>query len=294
MPSRESLKEPGWNHTTTAGTATEGAVGRTALIKPFIPPDSQDTSGASAVPTGSGLRTDPAATPPQLTAAQEAPPAEAPLTVPLQPTPRPVRWQEPTEQQGGFQEPSAVPGAAQVVPVPEERPVPDVAQRTEPQGNSLARIEASPSLPSSSSPHPPAPQLIPRGQANAPAPPVKPAAQPPTQSVQLQVPVEAKSGSREWEDQRVKEAAFKVAKEFPAVKRGKICYSVKTDEWWVVLYDDTGAVYDVKQYTWSRDQEKLEPFLVLKRIGKNRLEEDLTTREADKACEALTFPYTAP
>ncbi len=65
---------------------------------------------------------------------------------------------------------------------------------------------------------------------------------------------------------------------------------MKTDEWWIVLYDDMGAVYDVKQFTWNRDQEKLEPFLVLKKIGKNRLEEELTVREADRACEPLGIP----
>lgn len=84
-----------------------------------------------------------------------------------------------------------------------------------------------------------------------------------------------------------------MAKEFPGVHKGKICYSVKTDEWWVVLYDEAGAAYDVKQYTWNRDQEKLDQFLVLKRIGKNRLEEDLSVREADKACEPLDFPPAA-
>jgi hypothetical protein len=102
--------------------------------------------------------------------------------------------------------------------------------------------------------------------------------------------VEAKSGSREWEDQRVKQAAFKLAKESAGVKKGKICYSVKNDEWWVVLYEDAGTVYDVRQYTWDRSQEKLERFLVPKRIGKNRLEEELSLRETDKACEAVDFP----
>lgn len=80
-----------------------------------------------------------------------------------------------------------------------------------------------------------------------------------------------------------------MAHEFQGIKKGKICYSVKTDEWWVVLYEDIGSLYDVKQYTWNRDQEKLEQFLVLKKIGKNRLQEDINERESDKACEPLDF-----
>ncbi len=148
MPSRESLKEQGWNPTTAAGSATSEAAGRTALIKPFIPPGTHDSAGEGAVSMGSGSKTDPPAAAPQLTAAQEAPPAETPLTVPLQPTPRPVRWQAPPEPQDGSQLPPALPDSSQVTRVP-DRSAPDVAPRKEAPESSPAAGQVFPPPPSS-------------------------------------------------------------------------------------------------------------------------------------------------
>jgi hypothetical protein len=92
---------------------------------------------------------------------------------------------------------------------------------------------------------------------------------------------------REWEDQKIKEAAKELSKSFPNVTKIKVCYSVKDDEWWVTLYDKAGAFTELKQYTWNRDQEKLEVFLVLKRIPSTRVQQQLTEEEVGKACDII-------
>jgi hypothetical protein len=90
-----------------------------------------------------------------------------------------------------------------------------------------------------------------------------------------------------WEDQQVKGAAQEMAKSFPAVRKIQVCYQIEADEWWVALCDDMGTEIDVKQFTWNREQEKLEPFLVLKRIPASRLEAHLATKRPGMACEIL-------
>jgi len=96
-----------------------------------------------------------------------------------------------------------------------------------------------------------------------------------------------------WEDQKVKGAATQMLKQYPSVKKVKICYAVKDDEWWVILYDDLDTHYELRQFTWDRDQGRLRPFLVLKRIEKNEFQEHLTASEPDRACEVLD-PASTP
>ena len=100
-------------------------------------------------------------------------------------------------------------------------------------------------------------------------------------------PAEPKEVSKEWEDQRIKLAARQLAAQSTGIKKGKICYSVKGDEWWVVLYQDGAEAYEVKQFIWNRDQERLEPFLVVTRIAKNRLDDHLNGSEPNRTCEIL-------
>ena len=90
-----------------------------------------------------------------------------------------------------------------------------------------------------------------------------------------------------WEDQKVKAAAQEMTKSFPAVTKIQVCYQMEADEWWVALLDDMGTEIDVKQFTWNREHEKLEPFLVLKRIPASRLEAHLATKRPGMACEIL-------
>jgi hypothetical protein len=91
----------------------------------------------------------------------------------------------------------------------------------------------------------------------------------------------------DWEDQRVKRVAMELAGSMPAIVRIKICYLTKEDEWWLVLYEDAGALLDLKQYVWNRQQERWEPHLVQKRIAKSRLSEDLGDAPQGWACEVV-------
>ena len=102
-------------------------------------------------------------------------------------------------------------------------------------------------------------------------------------------PAQSKTQSKKvlWEDQKVKRAATDILRKYPSVKKVKICYAVKDDEWWVILYDDVGTHYELRQFIWDRDQGRLRPFLVLKRIAKNQLQEHLAASEPDRACEVL-------
>jgi hypothetical protein len=287
LPSRETLKEPGWHPATSAGTTSNREPGRTALIKPFIPPESNESSRQGLEDPAPGPALDAPHAAPQGNAAKETPVEEVPLNVPLPPAPYPVKWQQPPEGQPAGTQRQADTQASQVAAAP-DGPMSGMAKRTDAREDTLVKAEIPPSPPPPSTV--PQAQNYPKGpQPTDPGATVKPQPPPQPRSAQLAAPTEAKSGSREWEDQRVKEAAFKISRNFPGVKKGKICYSVKNDEWWIVLYDEAGSAYDVKQYVWNRDQEKLDPFLVLKRIGKNRLDEVLASRESDKACEPLDF-----
>lgn len=98
------------------------------------------------------------------------------------------------------------------------------------------------------------------------------------------------SGTKISEVDLVKKAALVTAKGIESVKKIKICYLRNEDEWWVTLYDDLGPILDLKQYTWDRDTETLKPFLVLKRISKNRLDSELLSKVPDRTCEIMDPP----
>ncbi len=99
---------------------------------------------------------------------------------------------------------------------------------------------------------------------------------------------------QEWEDQKVRDAAAELAKASPEVKKIKICYAVKEHEWWVILYERGEGFFELKQFIWNNESERLEPFLVLKRIPAARLQQHLTEEEPGKACEEMELPSTAP
>ncbi len=92
---------------------------------------------------------------------------------------------------------------------------------------------------------------------------------------------------RKWEDQKVKAAAMELSRGMPGIKKLKVCYAVKEDEWWVTLYEESGPAFELKQFTWNREQDKLEQFLVQKRLAADRLQSHLTEHENDMACEVL-------
>jgi hypothetical protein len=105
---------------------------------------------------------------------------------------------------------------------------------------------------------------------------------------------QSRPAEQEWEDQKVRDAAVIMAKASPEVKKIKICYAVKRHEWWVILYEQGQGFFELKQYIWNKDSEKLEPFLVLKRIPAARLQQHLAEQEPGKACEILEPPSLGP
>lgn len=98
----------------------------------------------------------------------------------------------------------------------------------------------------------------------------------------------------EREDQQVKNAALEMARAFPSVVKIRVCYAVDGDQWWVTLYDDTGTAIDLKQYTWNRQLEKLDPYLVLKRIPRSQLHADIARKKQGTVCEVIDPPRPAP
>jgi hypothetical protein len=126
-----------------------------------------------------------------------------------------------------------------------------------------------------------------RSVSEQPQAPSKPA-ETSTQSAPTQS--EQKPSIRTWEDEKVKTLALELAKGLSAGSKMKMCYAVKKDEWWVILYEDTGTVFELKQYSWNREQNKLEPFLVFKTIPKDQIQEHLSSSEPDRACEVIETP----
>lgn len=90
-------------------------------------------------------------------------------------------------------------------------------------------------------------------------------------------------------EERLLGAAVEAAKELIAVEKMKLCYKSKEDEWWVSIYVDIGNRIDVRQFIWNRELEKLEPFLVLKRISKSKLPSELDKAESGSICEVVTL-----
>jgi hypothetical protein len=123
----------------------------------------------------------------------------------------------------------------------------------------------------------------------------KPKGEPPKSVAPTQPPRgQDRPAKQEWEDQKVRDAAVEMAKATPGVKQIKICYAVKKGEWWVILYQPGQGMYELKQYIWNKDSEKLEPFLVYKTIPADRLQQHLTEEEPGRACEVMELPSAGP
>lgn len=107
---------------------------------------------------------------------------------------------------------------------------------------------------------------------------------------------EPKSGEKtekkkpEDEADQVKAAALEKAKDLGNIKKAKVCYASKDKEWWVVFYQDTDSAIDVRQFFWHPETERLEPFLVLKRIPRDKMESDFKKDEPGKTCSNLAVP----
>ncbi len=107
-------------------------------------------------------------------------------------------------------------------------------------------------------------------------------------------PSSSKRAPQAWEDEKVREVAFDLAGKLQQVAKIKICFDTKADEWWIILYEDTGSNYSLHQHIWHRDQDKLEPFLVGKTVPKNQLEASLGSSNPEMACEVLDPPTKEP
>lgn len=92
------------------------------------------------------------------------------------------------------------------------------------------------------------------------------------------------------EEGEVREAALKLAQNCESPLNIKICYVTADREWWVSIYDDLGAQVDVKEYIWDKENQRLRPFLVLTRIPKNKLEDQLRKSGPDRVCFQLDPP----
>jgi len=193
VPSQESVKGPSWPAQQPRTSESEGKLPGQGLVKPFIPPESEQ---------GSGTR-------------------DAASRIAKQ----------------------------------------DQSDTAEPQGHIKAE---------QSTPAPGQPSAAPSGPARTEP--------------------EPKSSAKTWEDEKVKALALELGKTGSAGAKMKICYAVKKDEWWVILYEDTGSVFELKQYSWNRNENKLEPFLVFKTVPKDNIEEHLKATEPDRACEVLEIP----
>jgi hypothetical protein len=99
-----------------------------------------------------------------------------------------------------------------------------------------------------------------------------------------------KKASYHDEGPQVKAAAWELVKSIGEVEKMKVCYVTKDDEWWVTFYQDIGPVIDVKQYIWNRNLERLEPFLVLKRVSKAKLADELKREEPGRRCDIISPP----
>lgn len=304
VPAQDAIKGSDWPGAGNRSGQSAEAMEKRVLIKPYIPPE-QDEPPASPgedqqqasrsdlyVQTAPGQPSRPHYDPPQdpyqgVASGQTQPPLRQPQpgsgyaqgpseTHPMMPY---GQQKQPSDARPSQQQP-ATPAAASELP-----------------GQVPLRVDTSGQTPQLPRPEPPASAAV----APQPQPQPQPQ-QPPPVTARPAVPSqpEPKAATQEWEDQKIKAVAQGMAAKNPAVKAGKICYSAKTDEWWIVLYEDAGAVYDLKQFVWNRTQEKTEPFLVVKQVPKARLDEHLRQSEPDKSCRPIELtpqvsgPYPAP
>lgn len=92
------------------------------------------------------------------------------------------------------------------------------------------------------------------------------------------------------EDEYVRTVAIKLADRHPAIDKMRICYNTEDSEWWIFLYQNTGAYYELKQYVWNINLDEPQPFLVVERVSKYRLKKHLYSKEPRRKCKVLDPP----
>jgi hypothetical protein len=100
----------------------------------------------------------------------------------------------------------------------------------------------------------------------------------------------SESSSPEEEGVRVRKAAIELAKTLGEIEKMKICYSSKDKEWWGIFYQTIVSGVDVRQFIWNPEKERFEPFLVMRRIPKSKLDSEARRNETDKTCTQVPLP----
>ena len=91
------------------------------------------------------------------------------------------------------------------------------------------------------------------------------------------------------EDEKARSMALDLAKATPGIKKIKICRDKKNDEWWLILYEDAGDHFQLKQYTWNVEQDRPEEFLIVKKVSKTRVDAHLAHSEPDRVCTVIGY-----
>jgi hypothetical protein len=101
-------------------------------------------------------------------------------------------------------------------------------------------------------------------------------------------PADRPANAKELDDTQVRAAAIELAKHHPAVKKMRLCYSIKDAEWWVTLYEPAGGAYELRRFTWNAEKEKLEPFLVTGRVPIAEFDKHVAEDDVGKLCKIVS------
>jgi hypothetical protein len=99
-----------------------------------------------------------------------------------------------------------------------------------------------------------------------------------------------KASSEDKLQEKLRRDSYELARDLGAVVAMKLCHDKKTGEWWLTLYRDTETAIDVRQFIWSLDKDEFTPFLVVKRIPKEKLTDHLKGKEQGRTCVELPAP----
>ncbi len=86
------------------------------------------------------------------------------------------------------------------------------------------------------------------------------------------------------EEEKVLNVATETVSGVASPTKYTVCYDEEKAEWWLTIYDDIGYAFDVKKFFWNPELEKFEPFLVLSKISKNRLNDEISKKSDTKKC----------
>jgi hypothetical protein len=109
----------------------------------------------------------------------------------------------------------------------------------------------------------------------------------PTDDKELDSAIQTALRSRIPEIDKAKLHAYQLAVRIGNVKKIKICWDKKFEEWRFTLYHDVGDYYDLKQFFWKIDATQPEKFCVLRHLAKDRLNEAAAEPDGKRACSVF-------